>query len=164
MQMAQQMAAAGGDGVDPSIQLMLDLMRQDREQEEAQQNAEALVDGDGDGEGGVDPDAMTYEQLLALGEQIGDVGEERWRVEGVATVAALEHLGEHALGDVDLREYVAVEDRLGFVDTQVRERLHQARALVDAVVEEHVDVAPALPCLLEGGVDRGAVHQVEADR
>ena len=96
MQMAQQMAAAGGDGVDPSIQLMLDLMRQDREQEEAQQNAEALVDGDGDGEGGVDPDAMTYEQLLALGEQIGDVGEERWRVEGVATVAALEVVAWHA--------------------------------------------------------------------
>ena len=42
-------------------------------------------------EGGddVNPDDMTYDQLLDLGERLGNVAQERWRVEGREAVSAL---------------------------------------------------------------------------
>lgn len=36
-----------------------------------------------------DPDEMTYDELLELGEHIGDVKQERWRIEGRKAVSSL---------------------------------------------------------------------------
>ena len=38
---------------------------------------------------GVDPDEMTYEDLLELGERMGNVAEDQWRLTGGAVVEAL---------------------------------------------------------------------------
>lgn len=38
----------------------------------------------------IDPDEMSYDELLELGEQIGDVKKEKWRVEGREAVSRLE--------------------------------------------------------------------------
>ncbi|TMW66389.1 hypothetical protein Poli38472_004154 [Pythium oligandrum] len=39
--------------------------------------------------GNVDPDSMTYEELLQLGEQVGDVKKERWRQVAVQVLSSL---------------------------------------------------------------------------
>lgn len=37
----------------------------------------------------IDPDNMTYEELLQLGEQVGDVKKERWRQMAVQVISRL---------------------------------------------------------------------------
>lgn len=37
----------------------------------------------------IDPDNMTYEELLQLGEQVGDVKKERWRQVAVQVISSL---------------------------------------------------------------------------
>jgi hypothetical protein len=37
----------------------------------------------------IDPDNMTYEELLQLGEQVGDVKKERWRQMAVQVISSL---------------------------------------------------------------------------
>eukprot|EP00948_MAST-09A_sp_MAST-9A-sp1_P001276 g1276.t1 len=42
---------------------------------------EDYTEGEDEDEGFIDPDEMTYDELLSLGEQMGDVKQERWREE-----------------------------------------------------------------------------------
>lgn len=66
--------------------------------------AEEGEEGDEEGQGNddVDPDQMTYEQLLELGQQLGDVQQERWRVHGkniVNSLTVIKYSKDHALKD-----------------------------------------------------------------
>jgi len=70
----------GEDGED--IALALQLLAQEHEQVQAS-GALDLEEAD-------DPDEMTYDQLLELGERIGDVKQERWRIDGRQHVEALQ--------------------------------------------------------------------------
>ena len=49
----------------------------------------AAIGDAADEEGDVDPDAMTYEQLLELGAALGDVRAERWRAAAAGHIGAL---------------------------------------------------------------------------
>ena len=51
--------------------------------------AAADPDAEVEAEDDVDPEDMTYDQLLELGERLGNVAQERWRVEGREAVRAL---------------------------------------------------------------------------
>lgn len=67
---------------DQDVALALRLMAE--EQEQAQQAADTASS-----EVDIDPDEMSYDQLVELGERIGNVKQERWRVDGRQLVEAL---------------------------------------------------------------------------
>jgi len=50
----------------------------------------AAEGGHADDEEAVDPDGLSYDQLLELGERIGDVKQERWRMDCVQHISTLE--------------------------------------------------------------------------
>ena len=72
---ADDLAASGEVGAD--LQFALRIAASDPD-------AEAVASEDE-----VDPDDMTYDQLLDLGERLGNVAQERWRVEGREAVQAI---------------------------------------------------------------------------
>jgi hypothetical protein len=48
----------------------------------------------------IDPDNMTYEELLRLGEEVGDVKKERWRRMAVHVLSSLPtHVWRHSHGE-----------------------------------------------------------------
>jgi hypothetical protein len=65
---------------------------------------------------------------------------------------------------VDLREHVALEQSLHLRLRQFLDRAHDPGTLVDAVVDQQVDMTPCRKRCLYRGLNRGEVQQVEPDR
>jgi len=76
LQNEQMRVMANGISID-NEDAALALRLLEEEEEEARAEAE------------MDTDSMTYDQLLDLGERIGDVKQERWRIIGKSIVASL---------------------------------------------------------------------------
>jgi hypothetical protein len=91
---ARQGGGGGGGGAaveEPDADLLFAMQMAEQEQEAvaAQQEAGAggVVPEEGDAD--VDPDELDYDQLMELGARIGDVAQERWRLEAERWIGAL---------------------------------------------------------------------------
>jgi hypothetical protein len=84
LQHATIQASMASDGVEEDSDLAFALRLQRQETEE--NFGTPLMNADGEG---IDPDEMTYEDLLELGERMGNVAEELWRETGGVIVDAL---------------------------------------------------------------------------
>ena len=67
------------DEVDSDMLYAMEIARQEQEADNLEY----------EGEGELDPDELSYEQLMELGERMGDVAQDRWRMDGKAIVSAL---------------------------------------------------------------------------
>ena len=67
-----------GDAMDPDLAFALRLQREEGEAVHGAGEEGEYIEGEGEGED-IDPDAMTYDELLELGAQMGDVAQERWQ-------------------------------------------------------------------------------------
>ncbi|KAA0147580.1 hypothetical protein FNF28_07546 [Cafeteria roenbergensis] len=90
------MRGQGGADVDEDTRLSLQLMMAEvqalngGDEEQMARLAEAAeVVADADAEEGAAADGMGYDELLQLGEQLGDVRKERWQARAPALIAAL---------------------------------------------------------------------------
>jgi hypothetical protein len=70
---------------------------------------------------------------------------------------------EDRLGDGELREHVALEELVQVVLVELEQLDHRALALVDGVVDEHVDAAEVVEGLLRAADERLAVEHVHLD-
>lgn len=64
---------------DPDAALAMRMMREEMAELQAEQEAADAAAEEEGGEGEINPDDMSYEALLALGEELGDVKQERWQ-------------------------------------------------------------------------------------
>lgn len=96
MALASMRGQAGDDDVDEDTRLSLQLMMAEvqamngGDEEQMARLAEAAeVIADAEAEEGATADGMGYDELLQLGEQLGDVRKERWQARAPALIAAL---------------------------------------------------------------------------
>ena len=75
-----------------------------------------------------------------------------------------DHHREHEAGKISLVHEVAQHALLELLEAEPGETEHQARTLVDGVVQQQVDAAPTCQCLLHDRVQRGPVEYVHHQR